>query len=83
VQGTLETAQNTINTAQTAFGWNVGGGFFAYANRWGIRADARYYQAQSFSTNTLNNNTVPTNFTQALLSGLNYWRANLGVSFRW
>jgi opacity protein-like surface antigen len=83
VQGTLETAQNTINTARTAFGWNVGGGFFAFANQWGIRADARYYRAQTFSTNSLNNSTVPSDFTQALLSGLNYWRANLGVSFRW
>ena len=83
VQGTLATAQNTINTSRTAFGWNVGGGFFAYANQWGIRADIRYYQAQDFSTNNLNNGTVPSDFTQALLSGLNYWRANLGVSFRW
>jgi len=83
VQGTLETAQNTINTARTAFAWNLGGGFLAYANQWGIRADIRYYQAQHFSTNNLNNGTVPSDFTQALLSGLNYWRANLGLSFRW
>jgi opacity protein-like surface antigen len=83
VQGTLATAQNTINTSRTAFGWNVGGGFFAFANQWGIRGDIRYYQAQDFSTNNLNNGTVPSDFTQALLSGLNYWRANLGLSFRW
>jgi hypothetical protein len=83
VQGTLATAQNTINTAQSHFGTNVGGGFFAYANRWGIRADIRYYNVTKFSTNTLTNGTVPSDFTQALLSGLNYWRANLGVSFRW
>jgi opacity protein-like surface antigen len=83
VQGTLATSQNTINTSRTAFGWNVGGGFFGYANQWGIRADIRYYRAQTFSTNQLNNSTVPSDFTQALLSGLNYWRANLGISFRW
>src|SRR5262249_17531286 len=83
VQGTLAVSQNTINTSRTAFGWNVGGGFFTYANQWGIRADIRYYQAQKFSTNNLNNGTVPSDFTQALLSGLNYWRANLGGSLRW
>jgi hypothetical protein len=83
VQGTLATAQNTINTSRTAFAWNLGGGFFGYANRWGIRGDIRYYSAQKFSTNDLNNGTVPSDFTQALLSGLNYWRANLGLSFRW
>jgi opacity protein-like surface antigen len=85
VQGTLETAQNTINTSQTAFGWNVGGGFFAYANRWGIRADARWYDATNSSTSSLLRNgvNVPANYTQALLSGLSYWRANLGLSYRW
>jgi len=36
-----------------------------------------------FSTNILTNGSVPSDFTQALLSGLSYWRANLGVSFRW
>ena len=83
VDGTLAESLDTINTTRTAFGWNVGGGFFAYANRWGIRADARWYKAQTFSTNNLNNGTVQSDFTQALLSGLSYWRANLGVSFRW
>jgi hypothetical protein len=83
VDGTLATSQNTINTTRTAFGWNVGGGFFAFANRWGIRGDVRYYKAQTFSTNNLNNGTVQSDFTQALLSGLSYWRANLGISFRW
>jgi hypothetical protein len=84
VQGTLATAQNTINTAESHFGWNVGGGFFAYADRWGIRGDVRYYDVANFSTNTLTNgSSVPVNYTQALLSGLNYWRANLGLSFRW
>jgi opacity protein-like surface antigen len=83
VQGTLATSQNTINTSRTAFGWNVGGGFFAFANQWGIRGDIRYYSASSFSTNNLTNGTVPSDFTQSILSGLNYWRANLGLSFRW
>jgi opacity protein-like surface antigen len=84
VQGTLATAQNTINTAESHFGWNIGGGFFTYANRWGIRADVRYYDVANFSTNTLTNgSSIPVNYTQALLSGLNYWRANLGLSFRW
>jgi len=83
VQGTLATAQNTINTAQTHFGSNIGGGFFLGAGQWGLRADVRFYDVAKFSTNTLTNGSVPSDFTQALLSGLNYWRANLGVSFRW
>ena len=83
VQGTLTTAQNTINTSRSHFGSNIGAGFFGYANQWGFRADIRYYDVTKFSTNNLTNSTVPSDFTQALLSGMTYWRANLGLSFRW
>ena len=83
VQGNLATSQNTINTAQTHFGSNIGGGVFLGAGQWGIRADVRFYDVAKFSTNTLTNGSVPSDFTQALLSGLNYWRANLGLTFRW
>jgi hypothetical protein len=83
ISGNLVTAQNTVNTARTHFGSNIGAGFLAYANQWGIRADVRFYDVAKFSTNNLTNGTVPSDFTQGLLSGLNYWRANLGLSFRW
>src|SRR5215831_7888294 len=75
VQGTLATAQNTINTSRSHFGSNIGAGFFGYANQWGFRADIRYYDVAKFSTNNLTNSTVPSDFTQALLSGMTYWRA--------
>ena len=84
VAGQVLTTPNTIDTAETHFGWNIGAGFFAYADRWGIRGDVRYYDVTNFSTNTLTNGgNVASNYTQALLSGLNYWRANLGLSYRW
>ena len=77
VQGNLTISHNTINTSRSHFGSNIGGGFFAYANQWGIRADVRYYDVAKFSTANLTNSTVPSDFTQALLSGMTYWRANL------
>jgi hypothetical protein len=76
-------ALDTVSASQTKFGTNLGGGFFAYGGRWGIRGDIRYYNV---STNDQNKNLTGTpaeNFTQTLLSGLNYWRANLGVAYRW
>ena len=42
VQGTLATSQNTINTARSHFGSNIGAGFFAFTNQWGIRGDVRF-----------------------------------------
>jgi len=74
---------DTVSASQTKFGTDVGGGFFAYAGRWGVRGDVRFYNV---STNDQNKNLTGTpaeNFTQALLSGLNYWRANVGVAYRW
>jgi hypothetical protein len=74
---------DTVNSTQTKFGTDLGGGFFAYAGRWGVRGDVRYYNV---STNDANKNLTGTpaqNFTQTLLSGLNYWRANFGVAYRW
>jgi hypothetical protein len=74
---------DTVNATQTKFGNDLGGGFFVYAGRWGVRGDVRYYNV---STNDANKNLTGTpaqNFTQTLLSGLNYWRANFGVAYRW
>jgi len=80
---TTRVALNTINNTQTKFAYNIGGGFLAYVSQWGIRADLRYYQATTADQNKLENGpTVGADFTQSLLSGLTYWRANLGISYR-
>jgi hypothetical protein len=81
--GTL-VAFNTTDASQTKFGTNIGGGFFAYAGHWGVRGDIRYYNVSTNDTGKINlADSTAENFTQALLSGLNYWRANLGVAYRW
>ena len=66
---------------QTRFGWNFGAGAYAFGgNSIGIRGDIRYFQASTANTLT---GTPPNIATEALLSGINFWRANVGVSFRW
>src|SRR5262245_15114730 len=81
VGDTTVVALNTVNNTQSKFATNIGGGFFAYAARWGIRGDIRYYHASAFETEKLTNNI--NDFTQTLVSGLTLWRANLGVAYRW
>jgi hypothetical protein len=76
-------ALNTISNTQSKFGTDIGGGFFAFASRWGVRGDVRYYQASTFDQEKLQNGTFANDFTQALISGLTFWRANLGVAYRW
>jgi opacity protein-like surface antigen len=80
--GTL-VAFNEAEAKRTKFGTNIGGGFFAYADHWGVRGDIRYYNVSSNGNDRNPTESTTENFTQALLSGLNYWRANLGVAFRW
>lgn len=77
----LTGAISNVNVTQSRFGWNVGGGVFAFAGHSvGIRADVRYYKATTANTFT---GTPAQNVTEALLSGIDFWRANIGVAFRW
>jgi hypothetical protein len=75
---------DTVNTTQTKFGTDIGAGFFAFANRWGIRGDIRHYRSSTFDEDKLHNGpTFADDYTQSLLSGLTFWRANLGIAYRW
>ena len=78
--GTFPTGFST--TDQHAFGSNIGGGVMGFAGMLGFRADVRYYKAATTSTVTATDSPAG-QFTEALLSGLNYWRANIGVALRW
>jgi hypothetical protein len=83
-QNTSLVALDTVNNTQSKFAYNVGGGFFAYVASWGIRGDIRYYRATTFEQAKLENGpTQAIDYTQSLISGLRYWRANLGVAYRW
>jgi hypothetical protein len=70
----------TTSTSQFDWGGNIGGGVMFFADRVGFRADLRYYRART-------NNNISRVFqdqqTEILLSGLTFWRANLGVALRW
>jgi Outer membrane protein beta-barrel domain len=73
--GTTQSNQNSV------WGSNIGGGLMAFATpRFGVRGDLRYYHA---STQHDFSGTFPDQVTQAVVSGLTYWRATGGISFRW
>ena len=67
---------------QMKFGGNIGAGVMAFAGNVGIRGDVRYYRA--FNNGVSTNATTPADvFAQSLLSGLDFWRANVGIALRW
>jgi opacity protein-like surface antigen len=62
------------------FGWNVGFGAMGYGENVGVRGDVRYFRAGD-STDGVN--TLREAIANDLLSDLSWWRANIGVTFRW
>ena len=75
---------STVNAKvwENRFGWDVGAGAFAFAGRnIGLRLDLRYYSANNSSDDP--NDPPAQRVSSALLSGLSFWRANIGIAFRW
>jgi len=71
----------TTTSNQTRIGTNVGGGLMAFTGKFGVRADVRYYRSSDSGGTTAN--TPADLLTQSVLSGLDFWRGNVGVAFRW
>ncbi len=75
-------ALGTDRQNEGRLGWNMGGGLMAFASHFGVRADVRWFRS------TTDNNVDTTEpafnqFAQSLLSGLQFWRTNVGVAVRW
>ena len=68
---------------QTRGGGDIGVGVMGFAGNVGIRADVRYFRAFTNNTVTTTGNTAADAFAQNLLSGLDFWRANIGIAVRW
>jgi opacity protein-like surface antigen len=79
--------QSTITASQSRFGGDVGVGTMGYVGKVGIRADIRWFKANSdttFERLTDRDRALLDNDTTLVeLSGIKYWRSSLGVAFRW
>jgi len=75
---------DTIRTTRSRFASNIGGGLLVFAGHVGVRADVRHFTATTGNNDFLLLDTVSAgDLTSELLSGLSYWRSNVGVAFRW
>jgi hypothetical protein len=73
--GTTHSNQNAV------FGWNIGGGAMAFANKgFGVRGDIRYYRATAQHDFA---GSFADQLMQEVVSGLTFWQATGGISFRW
>jgi opacity protein-like surface antigen len=85
VDGVQDTsALGSQSVSGSRFGWDLGGGLMAWSEKnWGFRGDVRYYRAVSNSTDVLDPNNIDgATFTQVELSGFSFWKANVGLGFR-
>jgi hypothetical protein len=79
-------AIGTESVSGSRFGWDLGGGIMAWSQgRWGFRGDLRYYRTTSDTTDVFDINNIGNGdtFSKVELSGIHFWKANAGVSFRW
>ena len=63
-------------------GNDIGAGFMAFHGLIGFRADFRHYKGYA-NTTTLNATTPVGQFIEGKLTGIEYWRTNVGVALRW
>ena len=76
---------NSVQTSanQTRGGGDIGFGVMGFAGNVGIRGDVRYFRSFTNNTVTTTGNTAADALAQNLLSGLDFWRANIGIAIRW
>jgi hypothetical protein len=71
--------EEQLDPDASQFGGNIGFGVMGYSGPVGVRADVRYFRG--FDRDNLDEGESAPG--QAILSGLDFWRANVGLAFRW
>ena len=81
--------QENFKADDTQLGANIGFGVMGFAGNVGVRADVRYFRGFSDDsvedTLNLDPGTIDDGnaIASGILSNLDFWRANIGLAFRW
>jgi len=70
-----------ISPDDSRFAGNIGGGLMAFAGNVGIRGDVRWFRASQANVGDIT--SAGSALSTAVLSQLQFWRANVGVAFQW
>lgn len=81
VAAVATSAQTEAN--QTRGGADIGFGVMGFSGNVGVRGDVRYFRAFTNNTLTTTGTTAADALSQSVLSGLDFWRANIGIAVRW
>jgi hypothetical protein len=89
ISGNTTALNEQTHPSDTQAGANFGFGAMGFGGNWGIRGDVRYFRAfrddqlQTVVGTTDQNRTPQEQLANVMLSGLDFWRANIGLAFRW
>jgi len=78
--------EEAFNVDDNRGGGNIGFGLMAFLGGWGVKGDVRYFRAFTDDNNVstvTNVNGSTTTTIDSSLPGLTFWRANIGLAFRW
>jgi hypothetical protein len=70
----IEAELDIDNVSETDLGGNIGFGVMRFADRWGFRADVRYFSQMG---------DPDPDAVSAFLDDLSFWRGSVGVAYRW
>ena len=70
----VEAALGIGDVDETELGGNIGFGVMGFADRWGFRGDLRYFSQLG---------DPDADAATTFLDDLNFWRTNVGLSYRW
>jgi hypothetical protein len=89
-------ANDIFDPDESHGGGDIGFGLMGFMGNWGVRGDLRYFRAFGSDTENLSATTTTTTtagttgttttssgVVTGLLPGLDFWRANIGIAFRW
>ena len=85
---------SNIDLDKTDTGWNIGAGLMGFLGQLGVRADLRYFKVSGSEFAGVDQSILRSNHGSVvddqeglvnanLLSGISFWRGNVGVALRW
>ena len=93
LSGDDDLLDETLDPDDSQLGANIGFGVMGFGGNVGVRADVRYFRgfsddsvedALGLDPGTIDPNSSGSGqLASSILSGLDFWRANIGLAFRW
>ena len=94
MHGDTTPGDSNIDLDKTDTGWNIGAGLMGFLGQLGVRADLRYFKVSGSEFQGVDQSVLRSNHGSVvddqeglvnanLLSGVSFWRGNVGVALRW